>query len=216
MAKLTNSIGTHDGTFHCDEVLACYMLKQLPEYRDADIVRTRDATLLDKCDIVVDVGGTFSHETKRYDHHQRSFTDSYHSLVPGKRWTTKLSSAGLVYVHYGQQIVQAIMRETALGISSEQVEEVFDRVYDDFIEEIDAVDNGVAQTDEAPRYRVSTTLSKRVGYLNPRWNEENIDISERFYVAMAMAGAEFRNRIKYYQHGWLPARDLVKKAVDNR
>ena len=34
--------GTHNGKFHCDEVLACYMLKLLPEYRDAEIVRTRE------------------------------------------------------------------------------------------------------------------------------------------------------------------------------
>ena len=32
-------IGTHNGTFHCDEVLACFMLKQLPEYKNAEIVR---------------------------------------------------------------------------------------------------------------------------------------------------------------------------------
>lgn len=25
-------IGTHNGTFHCDEVLACFFLRQLPEY----------------------------------------------------------------------------------------------------------------------------------------------------------------------------------------
>ena len=28
-------IGTHSGTFHCDEALACFMLKLLPEYKDA-------------------------------------------------------------------------------------------------------------------------------------------------------------------------------------
>lgn len=32
-------IGTHDGTFHCDEVLACALLKLLPQYKDASIVR---------------------------------------------------------------------------------------------------------------------------------------------------------------------------------
>ena len=32
-------IGTHDGAFHCDEVLACFMLKQLPEYEDALVIR---------------------------------------------------------------------------------------------------------------------------------------------------------------------------------
>lgn len=25
-------IGTHNGSFHCDEVLACFFLRQLPEY----------------------------------------------------------------------------------------------------------------------------------------------------------------------------------------
>lgn len=28
-------IGTHSGTFHCDEALACFMLKKLPEYANA-------------------------------------------------------------------------------------------------------------------------------------------------------------------------------------
>ena len=28
-------IGTHNGTFHCDEALACYMLRKFPEYRNA-------------------------------------------------------------------------------------------------------------------------------------------------------------------------------------
>jgi hypothetical protein len=32
-------IGTHNGHFHCDEVLACFMLKLLPQYKNAEIVR---------------------------------------------------------------------------------------------------------------------------------------------------------------------------------
>lgn len=38
-ANIMVKIGTHNGTFHCDEVLACFMLKQLPQYRDAEILR---------------------------------------------------------------------------------------------------------------------------------------------------------------------------------
>lgn len=41
-ARLMKKIGTHNGIFHCDEALACFMLKQVPEYRDAQIIRTRD------------------------------------------------------------------------------------------------------------------------------------------------------------------------------
>ena len=40
--RVLKRIGTHSGIFHCDEALACYMLRQLPEYEDAEIVRSRD------------------------------------------------------------------------------------------------------------------------------------------------------------------------------
>ena len=35
------SVGTHDGSFHCDEALAIAMLKFLPAYQHAVVVRTR-------------------------------------------------------------------------------------------------------------------------------------------------------------------------------
>lgn len=70
-ALISPKIGTHNGTFHCDEALACFMLKQLPQYRLADIVRTRNQEELANCDIVVDVGGVYDADKHRYDHHQR-------------------------------------------------------------------------------------------------------------------------------------------------
>lgn len=47
------------------------------------------------------------------------------------------------------------------------------------MEEIDAVDNGVAQTDGEPRYALTTHLSARVGRLNPRWNDPKQDTEVR-------------------------------------
>lgn len=44
--RLMKKIGTHSGVFHCDEALACFMLKQLPEYSEAEIIRTRDMKVL--------------------------------------------------------------------------------------------------------------------------------------------------------------------------
>ena len=64
-AKKRYKIGTHDGAFHCVEVLACAMLKLLPEYNNAQIVRTRNPELLAECDVVVDVGAVYDHKTKR-------------------------------------------------------------------------------------------------------------------------------------------------------
>ncbi len=78
---LPKIIGTHDGKFHCDEVLACSLLKMLPEYSDAKIVRTRNSEKLDGCDIVVDVGGVYDPSRHRYDHHQRFVRTGLHFLV---------------------------------------------------------------------------------------------------------------------------------------
>ena len=38
-------IGTHSGTFHCDEALGCFMLKQTSQFRDCAIVRCGRRTM---------------------------------------------------------------------------------------------------------------------------------------------------------------------------
>ena len=52
-------IGTHSGSFHCDEALGCFLLRQTNGYKDAEIVRTRDESVLSELDIVIDVGGSY-------------------------------------------------------------------------------------------------------------------------------------------------------------
>ncbi|CAH1268595.1 C12orf10 [Branchiostoma lanceolatum] len=265
-------IGTHDGTFHCDEALACHLLKRLPRFRDHRVVRTRKPDLLADCDIVVDVGGQYDPATHRYDHHQRSFNETMNSLVPDKPWVTKLSSAGLVYLHFGQEIIANMLGEKAdkklcnvvydkeiianmlgekadkklcnvvydkvclfvcllvylhfgqeiianmLGEKADKklCNVVYDKVYQNLIEEIDAIDNGVSQFDGSPRYLVTTNLSSRVGRLNPAWNEEDQDTNERFCKAMEMVGEEFEDRVRYYSQAWWPGRKLVQDALEAR
>lgn len=63
-------IGTHDGRFHADELLSIVMLRTLPEYKAARIIRTRADNLLDRCDVVVDVGKVYDPARNRFDHHQ--------------------------------------------------------------------------------------------------------------------------------------------------
>nr|XP_046239229.1 UPF0160 protein MYG1, mitochondrial [Scatophagus argus] len=206
-------IGTHNGTFHCDEVLACFFLRQLPEYKDAEIIRTRDPAQLAECDVVVDVGGEFDPKRHRYDHHQRTFSESFHSLCPEKRWVTKLSSAGLVYVHFGRQLLAQL---TQLKEDDGQLEVLYDKLYENFVEEVDAVDNGISQCDGEARYSVTTTLSARVSYLNPCWNSKSQDTEEGFKKAMKMVGQEFLDRLEFCQSSWLPARAVVEEAVKGR
>ncbi|XP_047510826.1 MYG1 exonuclease [Pieris napi] len=212
-------VGTHDGVFHCDEVLACYMLKLLPEYSDAEIVRTRDLEKLKTCDIVVDVGAEFDHERKRYDHHQREFKETLSTIKPdlGNKYKIKLSSAGLIYAFYGENIIQSLApKECPLHPDNLQI--IFKKVYEHFIEEMDAIDNGVPMTDEEePKYKIRTHLSARVGKLNPEWNTmQTTNVDELFEKAMKMVSEEFLHVVNYFISVWLPARDFVKTALETR
>lgn len=211
----TLTIATHDGKFHADEALACFMLKLLPEYQSAGIVRTRDSSLIQKADLVVDVGAVYDPLTHRYDHHQASFRLTMSSFWPEKKWTPiRLSSAGLVYHHFGHKILAHVL---SLGPDDDVVRAVFDRVYERLIAEIDAIDNGVPIAAD-PAYSITTDLSSRISRLMPHWNEESSDeiLMQRFEQAVQMMGEEFLDRVNYFAKVWWPVRSLVSQAIERR
>jgi uncharacterized UPF0160 family protein len=124
---------------------AAAVLLQTQQYRDADVVRSRDPAVLADLDVVIDVGGVYDPAAQRYDHHQRGFTEVF-----GHGFTTKLSSAGLVYKHFGQQIIADRM---GLPADHPDVHTVWLQVYKSFIEALDGIDNGINQyeSDKPPR-----------------------------------------------------------------
>jgi uncharacterized UPF0160 family protein len=80
---IPRSFGTHDGTFHADDVTACAMLLHLGLIDKDKIIRTRDLSALATCEYVCDVGGIYEPPLKRFDHHQVDYIGA-------------LSSAGMV------------------------------------------------------------------------------------------------------------------------
>ena len=64
----------------------------------------------------------------------------------------------------------------------------------------------------------STNLSSRVGGLNPRWNEDASPelTQQRFLKAMDLTGGEFLESVEYFAKCWLPAREIVRKALKQR
>jgi uncharacterized UPF0160 family protein len=44
-------IAVDNGCFHADDSLSVYLLKQLPEFQNAEVIRTREQSLLDECDV---------------------------------------------------------------------------------------------------------------------------------------------------------------------
>ncbi|EFN77839.1 UPF0160 protein MYG1 [Harpegnathos saltator] len=207
-------IGTHNGTFHCDEVFACVLLKLLPQYKDAIIVRSRDKNILDKCDIVVDVGGVYDHYIRRYDHHMRDFCETAKSVLKKSNYNNKvkLSSAGLVYCHFGHEILRNLCPDIQ---EDKTIEKFFKRIYDTLIVEVDAIDNGQNESDCQPLYRINTDLSSRVKNLNPFWNS-NMDEEEQFKKAMTLVHSVFMDSVSYTEKVWLPAEQIVYNAVNRR
>ncbi|KAL9543215.1 hypothetical protein MBANPS3_008226, partial [Mucor bainieri] len=194
-----------------DEALAVSLLKKTKEFTGAQLIRTRDANKLAECDIVVDVGGVYDPATHRYDHHQRGFTETFDD-----KHDTKLSSAGLVYKHFGKEVVMHLLGKTEVD---DDVEMLYQKTYHGFVEALDANDNGISAYPNtvSPLYKESpTSLYHRVAKKNPNWNEPMTDaeIDARFVEASDMAGAELADYVKGLQVSWLPARSLVVDALD--
>ncbi|RNE99656.1 metal binding protein [Trypanosoma rangeli] len=155
----TGVIGTHNGSFHCDEAMACGLLRCSPNFANSNILRSRDPRALEQCHIVVDVGGVYDAAALRFDHHQPSFHGTM--TTPKATYHTRLSSAGLVYKHFGREIIQSyvvsalaspyrdkLLEAANWGADREQLSEqeldtLFDIIYKNFVEHIDGIDNGV-------------------------------------------------------------------------
>lgn len=223
MPEYEINIGTHSGTFHCDEILAIAMLRTLPEYKNAAVVRTRDIEVLKQCTIVVDVGAEYDPARNRFDHHQRGFEETMDG------YSTKLSSSGLIYKHFGREVLRRIFNRKSQESSTsgmhivptlddDVINKLYEKVYRDFMEHIDGIDNGVAVSDGPINYKVESHLSARIGRINPSWNLEsnNEDIERRFSLALQLVSNEFFDYLIDLVESWWPGRLLVEQAFDKR
>jgi len=97
--KVERSFGTHDGSFHGDEVTACALLLLFGIIDRDKIVRTRDIDILSRCEYVCDVGGIYDSKQKLFDHHQQGYQGG-------------LSSAGMILLYlFNQEVITAKERE---------------------------------------------------------------------------------------------------------
>ena len=219
------TIGTHNGFFHCDEVMSCVMLtRYTKEFKDAKINRTRDDKILNQQTIVIDVGGCYIPEKLRFDHHQKEFTDKF-----DEKYLTKMSSAGLIYKHYGREILKNILEKVLdehkdkiqfiPEINEEAIEILYYKLYENLFLYVDSIDNGVEQYQNNKinsEYSINSDLSSRIARLNPLWCEMNQDHEGQFKIAMNEANKELVDQVKGLFFGWYIARPIVMKAFNSR
>lgn len=114
----SRSLGTHDGSFHSDEVTACALLLLFDRIDRDRVHRTRDAKRLELCEYVCDVGGVYDPNRKRFDHHQNDYQGT-------------MSSAGMVLLYLRDK-----------GFLEPHLYDYYNK---SLVSGVDAHDNGVAK-----------------------------------------------------------------------
>lgn len=205
------TIVVHDSKFHADDALTCFFLLNTEEFAGSQIIRTRNQEIIEKADVVADVGGVYDHEKRRYDHHMTSFTEKF----PGS--DIPCAAAGIVYFHFGKEVLTNILKKNGRDIG-EHVDYLYNEMYSAFVKEIDAIDNGVNMFPPGvePTYSIKTGISSRIAILNPHWKEVGVSDYERFKQAIDLIGKEFTDCLLYIFDSQIPAIEFVKKAFADR
>lgn len=187
LPKIT--IGIHDGLFHADEVFAIAALSFI---YDIDLARTRDLERLAKVDMRVDVGNKYNHETKDYDHHMAGFNVRHPSPDKYRFDEGPLRSGfGLIYLHYGKEIIAAILSTVLPDATpdADEIEEIWTYIDRGLVAMIDCIDNG-----EGDRYLMNKSpygnnnITRFISLLNPDSSDQSPDTQMvQFYKAVEFA-----------------------------
>lgn len=173
-------MAVHNGVFHADEVFGVALMDTI--YEQLEVVRSRDASVLESCDIVADVGGG------KYDHH-KSDKEMREDGIP-------YCAFGLLWRDFGQDFVKKICSE----LNDDEIEEISKKVATEFITQMDAGDNGITlNTYESP----VTTISQIISSFMPL-QSENGDVDAAFFEAVAFSKRFLQRLVRqygeYYQH----------------
>ena len=137
-------------------------------------------------------------------------------------------------MHFGKAI---IAQHTKLPEDGNEVSILWEKIYADFVEALDAHDNGISVYDPADTatlqkrfYDGGISLGSLVGDLNydpiatplngekqeRSPEEEQAEEDRRFLEASSLMGTTFLRKLSYYHRAWLPARRVVHAAYAAR
>ncbi|MDQ6962523.1 MAG: MYG1 family protein [Mariprofundaceae bacterium] len=180
------TIATHNGNFHADDVFSIAAMKYI--YPSFKLIRTRDLELIDKADVVIDVGGEYNPDTDRFDHHQRGGAGERENGIP-------YSSFGIIWKKYGLEICRGN-------------QDVANAVDAGLVSTIDANDCGHVQ---GVMHGIS--LSQTISMFNPTWQEESL-YDASFNEAVIFASRILTRFIAAARSG-TSAKAIVAKAIDD-
>lgn len=179
---------THNGGFHTDDVFAVASFQLLLGVDNVEIIRTRDEALISSADYVVDVGGVYDHQAKRYDHHQNG--------APVRENGIPYAAFGLMWQHYGEEICGS--------------NEIATAIEEHLCQPVDAGDNGISLY-ELNDYRVAPyELYNVITSFRPVSNDQ-LDIDAGFVEAVNFA-RQLLERLIVLQRERLRIKSLVEEV----
>ena len=187
-------VGTHDGVFHADDVVAIAILRMVYRQQfgiNVEVIRTRNPKVLSKeCEICVDVGGG------RFDHHQKGGNGARDNGI-------QYASAGLIWKFYGKELCQ--------------MKGVWELVDKTFIQIIDASDNGQKLFDGGQlmfKDVAPLSFSKVIVGFNPTWLEQEAGktFDKRFEAAVDFAEVVL-DRMLHSAEAEITAQKIVEGCI---
>lgn len=142
---MTYHLVTHSGKYHADDLIAySILIGALPVLESVELHRSRDPKVWDlENAIVFDVGLEYNIEKNRYDHHQRGGAGIRDNGVP-------YAAAGLIWKSYGDLYIQNLTRRHRpmdYLLVKQNVDLLQSTIDEEFIQTIDAADNGASVID---------------------------------------------------------------------
>lgn len=175
MSESKTRIVTHNGGFHADDVFAVATLQLVHGEHECEVIRSRDPEVIATGDWVLDVGFEYNPGTKRFDHHQESFTEARENGVT-------YSSFGLVWRECGAQLC-----------GGEAVAAAIER---SLVMPIDATDNGLVISEPTIEGVWPYSISRMIASYNLDHDRTEDDQYAAFMDAVMVARSVISNEIR--------------------
>lgn len=186
-------IVTHNSKFHTDDIFAVATLMLVLGDENVEVIRSRDLEVIKTGDYVVDVGGIYDFETKRFDHHQKG-------AAGGRENGILYASYGLVWKHYGEKVCGSL--------------EIANRLDKLLVQPIDAGDNGIELVDLRIDGVHPITIINFFESYNPTWKKDDLERINEFKFAVSIAIDYIKRLINFYKDS-AEAQEYVKKMYEN-
>jgi uncharacterized UPF0160 family protein len=165
---------THGGNFHADDVFATAVLS-LVFNGEVKIIRSYDKEVIQKGEIVYDVGRIYDPKKNKFDHHQQGGAGERENGVP-------YAAFGLIWKHFGEKLVSS--------------REAWEKVDQKLVQAIDANDTGFigseTKIDGLDNYVVDFLIKS----FNPTWSESFDESLGRFLELVDLAEKVLKREIK--------------------